>query len=184
MSQVRGQGAPRIQGRAVQQDPVSEVRLADERNPVRRVNHLISNQETREDGAARLAFSSAGEAMDSPMDPRFGRCSYFIVIEPDGGVRAVRNTGQALGNGAGIQAAQQILDLGVDTVITGDVGPNAYKVLAAGNVRMFVGASGTVSAALEAFRRGDLRQTASSTSPGHHGQGPGGQGQRGRSRGQ
>lgn len=145
---------------------------------------MADDQGTREDGTARLAVSSAGESMDSPMDPRFGRCSYFIVIEPDGGVRAVRNSGQALGNGAGIQAAQQVVDLGVDAVITGDVGPNAFRVLAAGNVRMYVGGSGTVASALEAFRRGELRQTASSTSPGHHGQGPRGQGQRGWSRGQ
>ena len=90
----------------------------------------------------------------------------------------MRNVGQALGNGAGIQAAQQILDLGVDTVVTGDLGPNAFKVLAAGGVRMYVRCTGTVASAMEDFKNGQLRETASSTSPGHHGQGRHGHGPR------
>jgi len=126
----------------------------------------------------RVAVSSTGDSIDSPVDPRFGRCSYFIIFDGDEGHRAVRNVGQALGNGAGIQAAQQILDLGVDAVVTGDLGPNAFRVLAAGGVRMFVGCTGTVKSAREAHKNGQLRETASSTSPGHHGQGPHGQGPR------
>lgn len=126
----------------------------------------------------RIAVSSTGDSLDSPVDPRFGRCSYFIVFEQDGKHHAVRNMGQALGNGAGIQAAQQMIDMGIRTVVTGDVGPNAFRVLAAGGVRMFVGSRGTVGSALDAYRNGELRETASSTSPGHHGHGP-----RGRSMG-
>lgn len=128
----------------------------------------------------RIAVSSTGESMDSPIDPRFGRCSYFVVIDESGGHRAVQNLGQALGNGAGIQAAQQIVDLGVDAVITGDVGPNAFRVLDAGGITTYVGCAGTVGSALESYRRGELQQTSTSTSPGHHGRGPRGQGQRGR----
>lgn len=143
---------------------------------------MVTGEQGNDRDAIRLAVSATGESMDSPMDPRFGRCSYFVVVDADGSHKAVRNTGQALGNGAGIQAAQQIVDMGVGAVITGDVGPNAFRVLSAGNVRMYVGGSGTVASALEAYRRGDLRQTASSTSPGHHGQGPTGQGRRGWSR--
>lgn len=139
---------------------------------------------TTDDGgqgeAKRVAVSSTGEGLDSPVDPRFGRCSYFVVFEGDGGHRAVKNVGQALGNGAGIQAAQQIIDLGVDAVITGDVGPNAFRVLEAGGVRTYVGCSGTVGSALESYRTGRLKETGSSTSPGHHGHGPHGQGPMGR----
>lgn len=120
----------------------------------------------------RVAVSAAGESLDSPIDPRFGRCSYFVVFDGDGH-RAVRNTGQVLGNGAGIQAAQQMLDMDVDTVVTGDIGPNAFRVLAAGGVRMFVKCTGTVGSAIESYRAGQLRETPSSTSPGHHGHGHG-----------
>ncbi len=71
-----------------------------------------------------------------------------------------------------------MIDLGVGAVVTGDVGPNAFRVLAAGGVRMFVGSRGTVESAMESYRSGGLRETAASTSPGHHGQGPHGQGPR------
>ncbi len=128
----------------------------------------------------RVAVSSTGDSPGAPVDPRFGRCSYFIVFEGDGQHRAVRNLGQALGNGAGIQAAQQMVDLGVGAVVTGDLGPNAFRVLAAGGVRMFVGCTGTVGSAIEAYKKGELRETATSTSPGHHGQGPHGRGPQGR----
>lgn len=121
----------------------------------------------------RVAVSSAGESLESPVDPRFGRCPYFVIFEDGQAHRAVGNSGRALGNGAGIQAAQQVLDLGVDTVVTGDIGPNAFRVLAAGGVRMFVKCTGTVGSAMQAYREGALREAASSTSPGHHGHGHG-----------
>ena len=128
----------------------------------------------------RVAVSSTGESLESPVDPRFGRGSYFIIFDENKGHRVVRNAGQALGNGAGIQAAQQILDLGVGAVVTGDLGPNAFRVLAAGGVQMFVRCTGTVGSAIEAYRNGELRETATATSPGHHGQGPHGHGPMGR----
>ncbi len=143
-------------------------------------DHMTTNAENTEGMVKRVAVSSTGDSLSSPVDPRFGRCSYFVIFEGSEGHRAVRNVGQALGNGAGIQAAQQILDLHVDAVVTGDLGPNAFRVLAAGGVRMFVGCTGTVGSAMEAYKHGQLRETASSTSPGHHGQGPHGQGPTGR----
>lgn len=141
---------------------------------------MAATKEHREGKDMRVAVSSTGESLDSPVDPRFGRCPYFIVFDGDKSHRTVRNDGQALGNGAGIQAAQQMLDLGVDAVVTGDVGPNAFKVLAAGGVRMFVGSRGTVSSAMQSYKNGELRETASSTSPGYHGHGQQGRGPGGR----
>lgn len=143
---------------------------------------MITDEKTRDRPEMRIAISSAGESLDSPVDPRFGRCSYFVIIDGATGHKAVRNSGQVLGNGAGIQAAQQVLDLGVKAVVTGDIGPNAFRVLAAGGVKMFVGCNtGTVGSALETYQKGGFRETAASTSLGHHGQGP--HGQRGRANG-
>lgn len=143
-------------------------------------DHMDPIQEIEKGKGMRVAVSSTGDSLDSPVDPRFGRCSYFVIFDGGEGHRAVRNEGQALGNGAGIQAAQQMLDLGVGAVVTGDIGPNAFRVLAAGCVKMFVGSRGTVASAIESYRNGELRETASSTSPGHHGHGPHGHGPTGR----
>ncbi len=120
-----------------------------------------------------IAVTSTGTTADSPMDPRFGRCAYFAVVDPTGKIEHVPNAARALGNGAGIQAAKQIIDMGIEAVITGDVGPNAFRVLSAAGVKIFAGASGTVAQAIEMLRRGDLRPVSSSTAPGHHGMGGG-----------
>ena len=85
-----------------------------------------------------IAVTSTGPEMDSPMDPRFGRCTYFAIIDPSGNMKPVANGAQSLGNGAGIEAAKQVSDLKVGTVITGNVGPNAFRVLAAAGIKVFV----------------------------------------------
>lgn len=131
------------------------------------------DEKTNSEEATMIAVTSTGQEMDSPLDPRFGRCSYFAIIDPSGNMKSAPNGAQSLGNGAGIEAAKQITDLKVGTVITGNVGPNAYRVLEAAGVKVFVGGSGTVREALEKYRQGSLTQTSTSTSPGHHGMGGG-----------
>lgn len=131
------------------------------------------DEKTNSGKATIIAVTSTGQEMDSPLDQRFGRCSYFAIIDPSGKMEPAPNGAQSLGNGAGIEAAKQIADLNVGTVITGNVGPNAFRVLEAAGVRVFTGGSGTVREALEKYRQGLLTQTATSTAPGHHGMGGG-----------
>jgi predicted Fe-Mo cluster-binding NifX family protein len=121
-----------------------------------------------EDGG-RIAITSTGRTVDSAMDPRFGRCAYFVVTNSSGTVEHIPNTARALGNGAGIQAARQIVDMMVGVVVTGDVGPNAFRVLSAAGVKVFVGGAGSVQEVLDMYRQGRLRQASASTAPGHHG---------------
>jgi predicted Fe-Mo cluster-binding NifX family protein len=103
------------------------------------------------------------------VDPRFGRCSCFVLVEEDSEeARSINNTAQSAGSGAGIQAAQTLLDNGVSIVLTGDIGPNAFKVLAAAGVKIFCGCSGTGRAALEEYRKGTLMETTGPSKPGHH----------------
>ena len=68
--------------------------------------------------------------MDSTVDPRFGRCQYFIMVDTETMAAApIQNTGAAASGGAGMQAAQLVQDEGASCVITGNVGPNAMNVL-------------------------------------------------------
>ena len=152
-----------------------EMWLNDERRAVPRVilEEPQMDEKTGSGGETIIAVTSTGPEMDSPMDPRFGRCTYFAIIDPSGNMKPVANGAQSLGNGAGIEAAKQVSDLKVGTVITGNVGPNAFRVLAAAGIKVFVGGSGTVREALEKYRQGSLTQTSASTSPGHHGMGGG-----------
>lgn len=117
----------------------------------------------------RIAISSRGPGLDDGMDPRFGRCSFFVLVDGDGeGVTSVVNAAQSAGNGAGIQAAQTLLDNGVVAVLTGDIGPNAYRVLSAAGVRVYTGCTGTGRAALREHLNGTLDETTGPTRPGHH----------------
>ncbi|MBW1920081.1 MAG: dinitrogenase iron-molybdenum cofactor biosynthesis protein, partial [Deltaproteobacteria bacterium] len=68
----------------------------------------------------RVAVSSSGDQLDSQIDPRFGRCAYFLIVETDDmSFVAFPNENVALGGGAGIQSAQFVASKGVKAVITG-----------------------------------------------------------------
>ncbi|HIJ21048.1 MAG TPA: NifB/NifX family molybdenum-iron cluster-binding protein, partial [Deltaproteobacteria bacterium] len=103
----------------------------------------------------KIAVSSSGNNLDSQIDPRFGRCAYFVIVDTENmNFEAFDNESIALGGGAGIQAAQFVASKGAKAILTGNVGPNAVKTLGAAGVEVFVGQNGTVREALERYRNG------------------------------
>ena len=120
----------------------------------------------------KIAVSSSGNNLDSRIDPRFGRCAYFVVAETDNmNFEAFDNESIALGGGAGIQAAQFVASKGAKAIMTGNVGPNAVKTLAAAGVEVFVGQNGSVREALERYRDGALKSTSTPNVADHYGMG-------------
>jgi predicted Fe-Mo cluster-binding NifX family protein len=117
----------------------------------------------------KLAISAQGAGLESPVDPRFGRATYFVVVDTDtGDIRAQDNAVNLnAAQGAGIQAGKNVVDLGVEAVITGHVGPKAFATLQAGGVKVYTGASGTVAEALDQFKAGKLRCTETPDVEGH-----------------
>ncbi len=108
----------------------------------------------------RVAVSASGTVLDSQVDARFGRCAYFLVADPSTmEFEAVENPGGASAQGAGIVTAQMIADKGVEAVLTGNCGPNAYQALNAAGVQVITGISGTVRAAIQAYKEGRYRAT-------------------------
>jgi predicted Fe-Mo cluster-binding NifX family protein len=109
----------------------------------------------------RIAVSSTGPALDSSMDERFGRCRYFVMVDPDRtGLEAIENPYWDLGSGAGIQAARLLTERGASVVLTGRCGPNASDTLMAAHVKLVTGCSGTVRRALEQYSSGSVRPVA------------------------
>ncbi len=124
--------------------------------------------------AMKIAISSSGNNLDSQIDPRFGRCAFFVVVDTDNmDFEAFDNESISLGGGAGIQAAQFVASKGAKAVMTGNVGPNAVKTLAAAGVTVFVGQTGTVGEALERYKGGNLESTSAPNVADHHGMGGG-----------
>jgi predicted Fe-Mo cluster-binding NifX family protein len=118
----------------------------------------------------KIAVSSSGNDLDSQVDPRFGRCAYFIIVETDDmGFEAFENGSIALGGGAGIQAAQFVASKGAKAVITGNVGPNAVQTLSAAGVETFVGQSGAVREAIERYTKGKINSTSTPNVADHYG---------------
>jgi predicted Fe-Mo cluster-binding NifX family protein len=105
----------------------------------------------------KIAASASGHSLEDPVDPRFGRCACFLII--DTGTlefEVIDNTDRNLGGGAGIEAAQRVADQGVTHVLTGRCGPKAEKVLSAAGIRIVDGCEGTVREAVERFRAGSV----------------------------
>ncbi len=90
---------------------------------------------------------------------------------------AMANEAIAAPGGAGIQAAQVVLNKGASAVISGDIGPNALQVLSTAGVKITTGAYGTVKEAIEMYKSGKLGEAGASTVSAHAGMGataPGG----------
>ena len=117
----------------------------------------------------KLALTSQGPDLSFPVDPRFGRAKFFLVVdtEKEGFSAADNSANLNAAQGAGIQAAKNAVDLGVEAVITGHVGPNAFKALQAGGVEVYTGATGTVADAVEQFKAGRLKQSSAADVEGH-----------------
>jgi predicted Fe-Mo cluster-binding NifX family protein len=123
----------------------------------------------------RICVSASANSLDASVDPRFGRCPYFIIVDSETlQFEAVPNPASGAVGGAGIQAAQIIASKGAKVVITGNVGPNAFQALSAAGIKIITGAYGTVREVVEKYRRGELKETSSPTVGGHFGMGMGG----------
>jgi predicted Fe-Mo cluster-binding NifX family protein len=113
--------------------------------------------------------------LESAVDPRFGRCSCFVLVETDDmSFETVENASSSLGGGAGIQSAQLMAQRGVKAVLTGNCGPNAHETLSAAGIDVVVGCSGTVSEVVERFKSGQLRPASAPNVATHSGMGSGG----------
>jgi len=134
----------------------------------------------------KVALSANGRDLDAQIDPRFGRCAYFVIVDTDDmSFEAFDNESNTLGGGAGIQAAQFVASKGAKVLITGQCGPNAVRTLSAADVELFTGQTGTVREAIGRYKNGDLSFSTDSDRSDFQGMGRGmgrGRGMGGRKR--
>jgi predicted Fe-Mo cluster-binding NifX family protein len=116
-----------------------------------------------------IAISATGPSLDANVDPRFGRCTCFLVVNTeDMSFEALDNVNATRGGGAGIQSAQLMASRGVKTVLTGSCGPNAHETLTAAGIGVAVGCGGTVRSAVQRFQEGKLELASEPNAAGHH----------------
>ncbi|MBN1367468.1 MAG: NifB/NifX family molybdenum-iron cluster-binding protein [Dehalococcoidales bacterium] len=120
----------------------------------------------------KIAFSSSGKTLNSLIDPRFGRCQYFIIVNSDTMDFEVLDNAAGTGaGGAGIETAQKIAPKGVEAIITGNCGPNAFAVLSAAGIKVITGVIGKISDAIEDYKSGKLQASSQANVGGHFGMG-------------
>lgn len=107
----------------------------------------------------KVVFSVLEQRENPPLDMRFGRCTYFQVYDTDSKESVwLKNKGQTADGGAGIAAAQQIIDQEVDVLITGNLGPNAFKLLDRSSIQVYRACGKTVKEALVALENNKLEE--------------------------
>ena len=117
----------------------------------------------------KVAVSSEGKTLDSKIDQRFARAAYFIFVDSETGEFEVHDTSGPMNaaHGAGPQAASLLADKGVEVVITGHCGPNAFRALNAAGIKVVTATAGTVSEVLEKFKSGELKPASNPDVKGH-----------------
>jgi predicted Fe-Mo cluster-binding NifX family protein len=114
----------------------------------------------------RIAITAQGQELSSMLDLRFGRAKWIHVVDTETGEHQVHDNAVRLNlpQGAGIQ---NVANLGVEAIVTGNVGPNAYRTLNAANIRVFLAAQQTVEQAVSAFTEGRLQEVEQANVEGH-----------------
>jgi predicted Fe-Mo cluster-binding NifX family protein len=118
----------------------------------------------------KVAVSATGKDLNSLIDPRFGRCQYFIFVDPETmEFEVLENEGLMASGGAGVQAAQMVAQKGANILITGNLGPNAASALSASGIKVHLVSGGTIREVTEAFKAGKLQEASGATVPPHFG---------------
>jgi len=127
----------------------------------------------------KIAVCAQGRTLDDQVDPRFGRCGYFLLVEGDE-VRAMENPSLGAPGGAGVQAAQFLADQGVEALLVGNLGPNAAQALEAAGIEVYRSQPGSAGENISLLKEGQLEKLTGATVGSHFGMGAG----RGRRSGQ
>ena len=122
----------------------------------------------------RIVVSAQADGLEAPASPVFGRCPVYVFVDTETmQVEAAPNPAMNQGGGAGIQAAQFVVERGAKAVVSGNVGPNAFGVLQSADVSVYLFSGGTVRQAVEGYKNGQLSAIGGANVQAHAGMGGG-----------
>ena len=122
----------------------------------------------------KIAISSIGKTLESDVDARFGRCSYFLIVEVDKenkkikNTKVIENTAKAQTGGAGITAGEIVANEKVDAIITTNLGPRAFSIFEQFKIKIYNG-KGKIKKVIQDFINGNLKELSNATGPQHMG---------------
>lgn len=117
----------------------------------------------------KVAISCTGQLLEDDLDQRFGRAEFFLVVDSETlKFTAIDNAARSASGGAGIAAAQTVIDQHADALITGQLGPNALNVLSSADISLYQGIDGSAYNNIIAFNQQKLVKISES-GPSHAG---------------
>ncbi|MFB6076061.1 MAG: NifB/NifX family molybdenum-iron cluster-binding protein [Candidatus Aenigmatarchaeota archaeon] len=115
----------------------------------------------------KIILTSDSDKMEGQVSNMFGRCPFFVVVElEDGEIKSTKfleNESKDQRGGAGMAAAQTVGNEGVDAVITGNVGPNAFDVLNRLGIDVYSAVNSTLNENIKLFGEGELKKATNPT---------------------
>lgn len=117
----------------------------------------------------KVAITAKGKTLADPVDPRFGRAPFILVVDTDTGqIQPIDNSVNVKAfKGAGIQAATTVSEAGAEVLLTGYCGPNAFRTLQAAGLKIICDITGTVEEVITNFQAGRLSYTEAPNAEGH-----------------
>ncbi|MBI9044209.1 MAG: NifB/NifX family molybdenum-iron cluster-binding protein [Anaerolineaceae bacterium] len=110
----------------------------------------------------KIAFSTQSDTSDAAADPKFGRAKWFCLFDTENQEKEfIANDAGSAKRGAGVQAGQLMAEKEVKAVVSGHFGPNAFEVLTAANIEMFLlpeNYSVNLEEAIQLFQNNELRK--------------------------
>jgi len=120
-------------------------------------------------GAMKIAITSVDGTLEGMVDERFGRSRKLIIYDLETKEHTVTDNAINMGaaQGAGIQSAQNVVNAGAKAVVSGHLGPNAFRVLQAAGVDVYVVSNMTIAQVIQAYEQGKLAKLAGPDVNGH-----------------
>lgn len=117
----------------------------------------------------KIAISCTEKSVHASVDPRFGRAACFYIYDSDTGEYDFIDNQQSLNSpsGAGVQAAQIVVNAGVDVLLTGHCGPKAFRAVRAARIKIFTNVSGPIAEVISACQNGQLEEATEADVEGH-----------------
>jgi len=117
----------------------------------------------------KIVVTSQGKELSSEIDPRFGRAKWLLLVDTQTGLSEAYDNAVNLNiaQGAGIQTGQNVANLGAEAVITGNIGPNAFKTLDAANVKVYLSRTKTIQKAIGSYKAEELSEVTQANVEGH-----------------
>lgn len=118
----------------------------------------------------KIAIPAEDNRPDSPVCQAFGRSAYLAVVDVESGdYEFIENPGAQSQGGAGVKAAQAVVDAGAEVLIAFHLGQNAADVLQPGGVSILKAVPGTVEALIQLYQTGTLGELTEIHAGYHHG---------------